>query len=138
MRDFVEQALEDIKAGHDVDVSIQQDMIPIASFGDRPDEQWSFIDAKGHRHTWGTQDKTWQSVTVEKAEYWCCDCGDFHDDSSFEMRCIECDEEIHPGTKSAPPYREYLKGLKEATINGVPCTEAEVQIVIKAMKAAKR
>lgn len=89
--------------------------------GPEPDEKWQFTDAHGHEHHYAPGYPTLRWIVDET---WTDEFGDEMEDGHYE--CPRCGEHIAPGL-TFYPYRRYIAGPTEWTLNGQPITEDEAR-----------
>jgi hypothetical protein len=84
-----------------ISVSVEHEQVPVAMMSPAqvPDEQWRYVDKKGHGHFW-KKDKLPTLEWVVTGTEW---VGDEYDGDEYEVgeyRCKICAEVIKPGKKS--------------------------------------
>lgn len=95
-------------------ITINQDQIPVYSNSPTPDKTWTFIDAAGHGHFYGSYALRGKYPTlVWVAEG--CDMGHDEDcEGEGHWECPHCGEEIVPGLNPPPTGPTYIKGPVDA------------------------
>lgn len=94
----------------DYTLTIEQEYLDTGPYRE-PDPDWSFTDSAGHIHKYG---KDFSTPTLKEEAYteWeaCWECGCGHQETFYRTVCVECGEEVYPGTRYKPG--EKIAGLR--------------------------
>ncbi len=97
--------------GEPLSITMTQSHQVIYSSMPEVDPDWTYRDLRGHKHYYDNGYPTLEWVAV--GTYFCYECNENHENS--EHRCIQCGEEIKPGTRPPSPFGTVLPGLIEVT-----------------------
>jgi len=115
-------------------LTVEQDMIRVPpSLHPIVDPSWRGTDAHGHRHAGNALPET--TMPRYDGTYWCECCSDTHA-NYLGLFCIECGDEVKPGTW-VDNFATTMPGLKSATaVFGMYDGSRETWHVTEAFEAA--
>lgn len=116
-------------------LEIHREWIDITSALPRPSPSWTYTDAAGHNHVYGTDRELYPTLVIRTGEpYWCDECEDDHEDDWYE--CPLCGEKITPGSYVDSSPRP-MPGPVHYAIDGEPVSEEQAQAFIAEGREAR-
>lgn len=114
---------------------MEQDLIPIDTNLPQPDKNWRHTDSHDHDHSWQEGPDHYPTLEwIVDDTWWCTDCEDDHQDGHWACRL--CGEEVTPGQRPPPTWRQYLPGQKSYYLNDEPISETEAKQIIAAQEGS--
>jgi hypothetical protein len=115
-------------------LEVRRERVEVTTALPQPDPRWSYTDAHGHDHAYGTQDDPYPTLARRYSEtYWCEECDDEHQDTWLE--CLRCGEMIEPGTVVDTSPR-WVPGPKEYVLDGKPISPEEGERILAEQQQA--
>lgn len=103
---------------------IERAMVDVTSSAPRVDRAWTHTDEQGHEHRWNDGWPTLRWVVDEPAD------DEFPAEGHWE--CAACGENVNPGMRPAPPFRELIPaGPIDYYLNDEPITEDEARALVE-------